>query len=129
MSQASKSLTSKLGRPFWIGYGATPVLFFILLSVLGVLGDRLALWLFACVALGVVGPVGGLFLQAIHDLFLAWRLRQLRIWDFFMLVAIIAAFFLTGYVALHTQGQSRAHWVAGVFVYLLIFAYAKRRCA
>ncbi|GEM_PF-3010950 len=109
MREASQPLTRRLGRPFWVGYAVTSVLFFILLSALGSSGDSLAFWLFACVAVGMVGPVGGLFVQAIHDLLIARRLRLVRSWDFLLLITIVAAFFVAGYVSLTRQVRA-AHF-------------------
>jgi predicted Na+-dependent transporter len=129
MSETSKTLTRSLGIPFWIGYAVTPVLLFILLSALGCFGDSLSIGLFVCVALGMVGPVGGLFLQAIHDLFAAQRRHLLRVWDFILLAVIIAIFVVAAYVALHSSGKSHAVWIAGAFAYVLIWIYARRRCA
>jgi predicted Na+-dependent transporter len=129
MNETSKSLKRFLGIPFWIGYVVSPILLFILLSALGCFGDGLSIGLFVCIALGVVGPVGGLFFQAIHDLFVARRLHLLRIWDFSLIVAIVAAFVVAGYVAFHTSGASHAVWFAGAFVYVLVWIYARRRRA
>ena len=75
------------------------------------------------------GPVGGLFFQAMHDLLIARRLHLLRIWDYALLLAIVVAFLMAGYVALHTAGESHAVWFAGAFVFVSVYIYARRRSA
>ena len=129
MSEASKSLSRSLGIPFWIGYVTSFIALFIFLTALHVLDGGLVFWLFLCVALGVFAPVGGLLFQAVHDLFAAKRQHLLRIWDLLLLVAIVLAFLVAGYVAFHTRGESHAVWIAGAFVYVLIWIYSRRRCA
>ena len=129
MSETPKSLTRSLGMPFWIGYAVSFAVLFIFLAAMHVLDDGLVFWLFFCVALGVFAPAGGLFFQAIHDLVLAKRQHQIQILDLLLLVAIIVSFGAAIYFALHTPGKSHAVWIAGAFVYALIWIYARKRCA
>ncbi len=128
MNDTPKTLTRSLGMPFWIGYFISLGALFIFLAAIHVLDEGWMFWAFLGVALGVFAPAGGLFFQAIYDLFLAKRQHQLRIWDFLLLVAIVASFGAAIYFALHTKGDSPV-WIAGAFVYALIWIYARKRCA
>jgi hypothetical protein len=128
MSETPKSLTRSLGIPFWIGCVVTPVALLVLLSALGSLRDSFSFWLFVCVVPPIFGPVGGVFFQAIHDLFIARRQRLLRIWDIVLLLAICLIFLVAAYISLHTPGKDRVAEIAGAIVAILILIYARRRC-
>ncbi|MEI8288304.1 MAG: hypothetical protein WCH99_02435 [Verrucomicrobiota bacterium] len=128
MSETPKSLTRSIGIPFWIGYVLSFAMIFTFLAAMRILDDGLTLSLFVCVALGVFAPAGGLFFQAIHDLFSAKRQNQLRLLDLALLVAIGVSFGAAIYFGLHSKGDSPV-WVAGAFVYVLIWIYSRKRRA
>ena len=128
MSETQKSLTQSLGMPFWIGYFISLGALFIFLAALHVLDEGWMLLAFLSVGLGVFAPAGGLFFQAIHDFVLAKRQHQLRLLDILLLVSIVGSFGAAIYFGLHTKGDSPV-WVAGAFVYALIWIYARKRCA
>jgi hypothetical protein len=112
MSETSKSPGRSFGVPFWIGYLASSVGWFVLLAGRHLLGGNPAFWLdvlLVCIGFGAVAPFGGVVLQAAHDLFLAaWR-GQLRFWHFALLLALIAAFLVAGYIN-YLYGSGSTPW-------------------
>ena len=132
MSESPQHLKHSVGAPFWIGCLVGPILFIILLAALGVLQDSFTFWLFACIAGVVFGPVGGMISQAIHDLFVARRLRLLHVWDYLVFTAIAVALVVAGFALFHTSGKksdvdmfkNRTVDVAGASVILILLVYA-----
>lgn len=128
MSETPKSLTRSLGMPFWVGYFISLGAFFAFLAASHVLDEGWVFWAFLSVGLGVFAPAGGLFFQAIHDLFQAKRQHKLRVWDVLLLISIVTSFGAAIYFGLHSKGDSPV-WVAGAFVYVLIWIYSRKRSA
>jgi hypothetical protein len=132
MSGSPQHLKHSVGAPFWIGCLVGPISFIILLAALGVLQDSFTFWFFACIAGVVFGPVGGMISQAIHDLFVARRLRLLYVWDYLVLTAIGVALVVAGFALFHTTGKksdidmfkNRTFDVAGASVILILLVYA-----
>jgi hypothetical protein len=132
MSELPKSLKHSVGKPFWVGCLVGPILLIILLAVLNVFHDSFTFWFFVCFAIVVFGPVGGMAFQAIHDLFVARRLRLLRIWDYAVFAAIGVAMFIAGFALFHASDKNsdvdmfknRTFDIAGAFVGLTILIYA-----
>lgn len=119
--------TRSLGASFWLGYTVTAVLLLALLVSLDMVDSRLLFWTFVCLAIGVFAPVGGLFSQAVHDLLIAWRARQVRFPEAALLLAICVGFCIAGYVSLHAVDSDRIPHITAVFVGMLILVYARRR--
>jgi hypothetical protein len=101
MSEISKSRCRSFGIPFWIGYVASSVGWFVLVFEKYLLDDHPAFLLsllLVGIGFGVAAPLGGVILQAANDLFLlAWR-GQLRFWHFVLLLALIGLFLVAGYI-------------------------------
>jgi hypothetical protein len=127
MSETPKLLTRSVGIPFWIGCVVTPVLLVVLSSALGSLDDSFSFWLLVCVVPPIFGPVGGLFFQAIHDLFVARRERLIHARDIVLIALICIICLIAGYISLHIAGKDRVAEIAGAVITVLIFIYAKRR--
>lgn len=132
MIDSPQRLKRSIGRPFWLGCLVGPIVSFFLLSALGVLQDSFALCLFGGVAVFVFGPVGGATFQAVHDLWIAGRLRLLHIWDFLVFAAIIVALVVAGEALFHAQDKeaeihifrNRTFDLAVAFVALMLLIYA-----
>ena len=130
MSESPKSLKHSVGAPFWIGCLITPVLALIFDYALGILSDSSTFWFFACIDIIVFGLVGGLIFQAIHDLFVARRLRLFHVWDFFVFTAIAAALVIAGLALFHSSDKdidpfkNRTFHIAGAFVIVVLLVYA-----
>jgi hypothetical protein len=112
MSETSQSPRRSFGEPFWISYALSSVGWFMLVIGLNILNGDLGSWLtvlVVCVALGVVGPFGGLILQAVHGFCLAvWR-GQYRFWHVALLLAIVVASFVAGYLY-YLYGEGSPLW-------------------
>lgn len=134
MSEQPEPLKRSVGVPFWAGCFIGPIVFLVILWTLGVFHDSFSFWFFVCVAFVVFGPVGGVLLQAIHDLFTARRLRLLSIWDYTIFTAIGVALLIAGFVLFRTSGKNsdidvfknRTFDIAGALVVLLVMIYALR---
>ena len=132
MNEAPKSLKHSVGKPFWIGCLIGPILFLILLAALNVFHDSFTFCFFGVIAVVVFAPVGGMAFQAVHDLFVARQLRQLRLWDYLVFIAIIAALVMAGIALFYAPDKksdvdmfkNRNFDIAGVCVALLLIIYA-----
>lgn len=97
---------------------------------MGIFHDSFTFWFFACIAVVVFGPVGGLIFQVIYDLFAAHRLRLLRVWDFAFFAAIVVALFIAGFALSSDKKtdidvfKNQTFDIAGAFVLLLVLVYA-----
>lgn len=132
ISDSPQRSKHSVGRPFWIGCLLGPILFLILSGALGVLQDSFAFWLFTGIAVVVFGPVGGMVSQAAYDLFVAGRLRLLRVWDVLVFAAIAIALVVAGEALFHASDKqadidmfkNRTFDIAGAFIVLMLFVYA-----
>jgi hypothetical protein len=113
MNETSISPGRSVGFAFWIGYVVSSVGWFILSAGLHILDDHPGFWLNVlsmCIAFGVVAPLAGLISQAAHDLLLAvWR-GQLRFWYFALLLGIVVASLVAGYIN-YLYGDSSTQWL------------------
>jgi hypothetical protein len=132
MSEPPQRLKHKVGTPFWIGCLVTPVVALISDYALGILSDSSTFWFFVSIDIIVFGLVGGLIFQAIHDLFIALRLRSVHVWDFLVFTAIAIALVVAGEALFHASGKqadvdmfkNRTFDIAGAFILLLLLVYA-----
>jgi hypothetical protein len=120
MSESPQRLKHSVGTPFWIGCLVGPILFIIFSAALGIFQDSFTFWFFTGIAVIVFGPVGGMVSQAIHDLFVARRLRLLHVWDFLVFTAIAIALVVAGEALFHASGKQGVR---------LMIKSAFRRCS
>lgn len=131
MNESPQHLKHSVGTPFWIGCLSGPILYIILSAVLGVFQDGFTFWFDGGIAIIVFGPVGGVSFQAMHDLFLARRLRLLNVWDFLVFSAIAVALATAGFALFRSLGKNpdvnmfknRTFDIAGVFIILILLVY------
>lgn len=107
------------------------------LAVLGVLRrgvlPRGAFELFAIIAIGVFGPLGGAICQVASDLMAARRARLLHVWDYTVLAGIGLGLLVAGMALFHASNGDSIHVfgnrtfdIAGASAVLLVIIYALR---
>jgi hypothetical protein len=125
-------LKHSVGKPFWVGCLVGPILFIIFFAALGIFQDSFTFWFFTGIAVVVFGPVGGMLSQAIHDLFVARRLRLLHVLDFLVFTAIAIALVVAGEALFHNSDKksdidmfkNHTFDIAGAFIIVMLLVYA-----